>query len=211
MAKICSRCGLIKEFFPNGKSYCRECGNEMCREYKRRNKEKISEYNKKYKENNKEQIRIYNHNYNLENRETIQERQTKTQKERRKIDASFRISKKHRSVLKEDIKREFKMKDNTCNKRYSCDSKFIKEWFEYLFENNMSWDNHGIIWHVDHIKPICSYNLTNKVELKECFHWNNLRPLLIEENQRKTNKIDNKVIEEYNKISKTFLYLYENL
>ena len=49
MSRQCSRCGEMKDEFPNKKTYCRQCGNEMCRDYKRRNKDKIAEYNKTYK------------------------------------------------------------------------------------------------------------------------------------------------------------------
>lgn len=211
MSKECSKCGLMKDDFPHKKSYCRQCGNEMCRDYKRRNKEKIAEYNKKYKEEHKHEVSVYNHNYNLENRQAIQERQTKTAKERRKTDVNYNLIRKHCSRLKKNIKAVFNMKDDKCKELYSCKPSLIIAWFEYLFDKEMSWGNHGSLWHIDHIKPCCSYNLINEPELKACFHWSNLRPLLALENQKKTNKIDEELIKEYKILSEKFLELYENL
>ena len=31
----------------------------------------------------------------------------------------------------------------------------------------MTWDNHGIYWEIDHIKPCSSFNLTNIEEQKQ--------------------------------------------
>lgn len=47
---------------------------------------------------------------------------------------------------------------------------------ESLFENGMNWDNHGE-WHIDHVKPIASFDLTNKTELINCWSLSNLQPL----------------------------------
>jgi hypothetical protein len=211
MSKQCSKCGEMKEDFPHKKSYCRQCGNEMTRDYKRRNKEKIAEYNKKYKEEHKDEVSVYNHNYNLDNRKTIQERQTKTAKERRKTDENYNLIRKYCGRLKKNIKAVFNMKDDKCEELYSCKPSLIIGWFEYLFDKGMNWENHGSLWHIDHIKPCCSYNLINEDELKACFHWSNLRPLLALENQKKTNKIDEELIKEYKTITEIFLELYENL
>jgi len=211
MSRKCSKCGLMKDEFPHKKSYCRQCGNEMCRDYKRRNREKIAEYNKKYKEEHKDEISVYNHNYNLDNRKAIQERVTRTAKERRKTDDNYNIARIYRHRLNKDVKLTFKIDEKRCNKIYSCKPSLIIAWFEYLFNKEMYWKNHGSLWHIDHIKPCCSYNLVNEEELKACFHWSNLRPLLVLENQKKTNKIDEELIKEYKILSENFLELYENL
>jgi hypothetical protein len=211
MSRLCSKCKEMKDDFPHKKTYCRQCGNEMCRDYKRRNKEKIAAYNKIYKEEHKEEVSVYNHNYNLENREAIQERQTRTQRERKKNDAKFNISKKYRSKVQKDVKKKFDIDDNISKELYSCESNLIKEWFKSLFTDEMTWDNHGEVWHIDHIKPCASYDVTKEEELKACFHWSNLRPVKVIENQRKTNKIDSELIEEYKTKANNFLEYYENL
>ena len=38
----------------------------------------------------------------------------------------------------------------------------------------MSWDNYGE-WHIDHIVPCASFDLSKKSEQKKCFHYTNLQ------------------------------------
>jgi len=59
--KLCKRCNVEKEC-PYNKIYCRECQNLFSKEYKKRNKDKISEYNRKYKIEHKEEIKEYKKN-----------------------------------------------------------------------------------------------------------------------------------------------------
>ncbi len=204
MSKQCSRCSEMKDDFPHKKSYCRQCGNKMCRDYKLRNKEKIAAYNKNYKEENKDEISKYNHIYNLENRESIQKRQTKNHRERVKKDENFKLAKKYRARVTKDVKKAFKIENSICEELYGCSNDFIIAWFNHLFKEDMKWNNHGEVWSVDHIKPCCTFNLTNENELKDCFIWSNLRPVLCLENQKKTGKLDEELIEEYKIIANNF-------
>jgi hypothetical protein len=54
----------------------------------------------------------------------------------------------------------------------------------------MTWDNYGE-WHVDHIKPISSFKITEigDKEFMSCWSLENLQPLWGEENIRKSNKL----------------------
>ena len=51
----------------------------------------------------------------------------------------------------------------------------------------MTWDNYGD-WHVDHIRPCCSFDLTKIEEQNICFHYTNLQPLWAEENFKKNGR-----------------------
>lgn len=69
----------------------------------------------------------------------------------------------------------------------------IDEWKKYLenkFEPWMNWDNYGTTgWHIDHIKPCCSFDLTKESERKKCFHYTNTQPLGCKENLSKGSKL----------------------
>jgi hypothetical protein len=59
---------------------------------------------------------------------------------------------------------------------------------EKQFKPGMTKENHGK-WHVDHIKPCSSFDLTKASEQRECFHYTNLQPLWASENLSKGNRI----------------------
>ena len=56
----------------------------------------------------------------------------------------------------------------------------------------MTWDNYGK-WHIDHIKPCSSFDLTCPIQQKLCFHYSNLQPLWAIDNLKKQDKINYKV------------------
>ena len=55
----------------------------------------------------------------------------------------------------------------------------LKRHLEQQFTQEMSWENYGKYWHVDHIRPVCTFHYTsiNDAEFKECWALSNLRPL----------------------------------
>jgi len=61
---------------------------------------------------------------------------------------------------------------------------FLKKWIEWQFNSNMTWENYGSYWHIDHVIPCSQYELN-----KDVFKWNNLRPLEKFKNLSKNNKI----------------------
>lgn len=72
----------------------------------------------------------------------------------------------------------------------------FKAHLESLFTDGMSWENYGFYrvgeprrWHIDHILPCDSFDLTNPDQQKLCFHYTNLRPLWGDLNISKSNKI----------------------
>jgi hypothetical protein len=62
---------------------------------------------------------------------------------------------------------------------------------ESKFTEGMSWSNYGYKgWHVDHIKPCASFDLSDPEEQKKCFHYTNLQPLWWYDNFKKGAKLD---------------------
>lgn len=57
---------------------------------------------------------------------------------------------------------------------------------ESKFDDEMTWDNYGFYgWHIDHIRPVSSFDLTKKSHIAKCFHYTNLQPLWGTENMSK--------------------------
>lgn len=70
-----------------------------------------------------------------------------------------------------------------------CSLEFLKSHLEKQFDDKMTWDNYGNFWHIDHVRPIASFDLSLEEEQKKCFNWRNLQPLEGKENIRKGAKI----------------------
>jgi hypothetical protein len=67
-----------------------------------------------------------------------------------------------------------------------CSIDELKTYLESKFELDMSWDNYGRKgWHIDHIVPLCKFDLSNKVELERACHYTNLQPLWANDNLAK--------------------------
>ena len=55
---------------------------------------------------------------------------------------------------------------------------------EGQFSDGMTWDNYGD-WHIDHIRPCVSFDLTDVEQQQQCFHFSNLQPLWEFDNKSK--------------------------
>lgn len=71
---------------------------------------------------------------------------------------------------------------------YSLDE--LKCHLESQFQQGMSWDNYGEVWHIDHNRPIDSFDITSVEceDFKECWSLDNLKPMFARENLQKSNK-----------------------
>lgn len=65
-----------------------------------------------------------------------------------------------------------------------CSIEQLRTHIEAQWIGSMSWENYGS-WHIDHIKPCASYDLTDEAQQRACFHYSNLQPLWAEDNLRK--------------------------
>jgi hypothetical protein len=68
----------------------------------------------------------------------------------------------------------------------------LKKHLEKQFDKNMTWENRGSYWHIDHIKPQSLFKFTSvdDPEFKECWALSNLQPLEAIANIKKSNKYE---------------------
>jgi hypothetical protein len=165
------------------------------KEYYEKNKEKICKKVNKYRLANKEKINKKKKEYYQENKDKIREKARIYRKERRKTDICFRLKKNIRKSIYCFMKGE--KNGQKTEILIGQKMKEIKEHIEKQFNENMSWDNYGTYFHIDHIIPISLYDFTDKEQIKKCWNKRNLRPLSIKENLIKRDKLDVDLIEQY--------------
>ena len=67
-----------------------------------------------------------------------------------------------------------------------CSIDEFKQYLESKFQLGMTWDNYGRKgWHIDHIVPLCRFDLSDIVQFKKACNFNNLQPLWAKDNLNK--------------------------
>jgi hypothetical protein len=126
--------------------------------------------------------------YREKNKERIRKCMSKYEKNRKKTDPEFKLMKTLRSRLGSALNRVKLNKTYGTIELTGCTVSELKKHIEKQFNNEMTWENHGIYWHLDHIIPYSAFDLTKKTEQFVCFNYRNLQPLECIVNLTKSNK-----------------------
>lgn len=113
----------------------------------------------------KEEIRDYNVEYSKNNRETIQKRHTVYLRNKRKTDPLYKLSASMRSRINKVINCEHKPQTLQL---LGCSYDYLRKWLKFQFKDDMTFENHGSVLHIDHIIPCKHFNLLDD-EKKEMF------------------------------------------
>ena len=143
------------------------------------NREKNKEKKKQYYLDNKEKRR----QYNLNNKEKTR----KYENNKLKTDPIFRFIKYQRSRIRYALKGKRKSKSTI--KLLGCSAEECWKHLEQQFTLGMTRDNYGL-WHIDHIIPCASFDLSDPKQQALCFHYTNLQPLWAIDNMKKGAKLD---------------------
>lgn len=171
-----------KEYIKN-KSY----HSKKNKEYYQKNKVKLLQKAKQYRENNREIICQKLKKWRDNNKEKILKHNRFYVKNKRKTDIKFKILLNIRSRLGNAIKNN--KKSYKTLELLGCSIFELVLYLESKFLKGMNWKNHGRKgWHIDHIIPCASFDLTDPEQQKKCFYYTNLQPLWAEDNIRKGNK-----------------------
>lgn len=104
-------------------------------------------------------------------------------KNRYKTDINFKLRVALRSRLWHALKKSTKI--GSAIDELGCSIDQLKVYIESQFQPGMSWNNHALEgWHIDHIKPLYTFDLSDPVQFKEACHHTNLRPLWKDDNYR---------------------------
>lgn len=119
------------------------------------------------------------------NREVFRVKCREYKKQRRKTDKQFAL----RLAVRERIKRYMKQHraQGSVTSALGCSWSELMRHLESKFQPGMSWENRAD-WHIDHIRPLSSFDLTDPAQFAQAAHYTNLQPLWALDNLRKSNK-----------------------
>ena len=157
--------------------------NERNREYQEANRDKLNEQKREYNKTHKEERKARDKS----NREYNRQRENEYRRNRYANDPEFRILLSCRTRIRKALE-GIGDKVAPTKELIGCSTEDLKKHLESQFVEGMSWDNYGE-WHIDHIKPCASYDLTDPEEQKACFHYENMQPLWAFDNLSKGTKI----------------------
>jgi len=196
-----------KEYFKKYREENKEKLYADAKAYREENKKVLIEKKKIYALNNKTVAEQRKKNWYEKNKNRIlsekKERYKKNRKEiiareQRYIKNNVQAKIRHalRSRLYQAINRG--SKSGSAVSDLGCSIKFFKEYMESMFYSSpevnktMTWENFGIGgWHIDHIIPLSSFDLTDRCQFLKAVYYTNLQPLWAEDNLKKGAMIPN--------------------
>jgi hypothetical protein len=211
--KHCSKCDEAKtlDLFYANSGVCRECNN-----LKRREKYKLDDAHRR------KLIQVaskYKHDKVIKHNLFKQEEQLKIGLDNKRCKYCNEIKCKdrfrHNRLKCKDCERDEpteKFKRYIRTRIYNClrNSNKTKHSIEYLgcssndyfnwilsYNESYNLDNHGKIWHIDHVVPISKFDLNYEEQQMLAFNWRNTMPLSCLENLKKNNKIVPSQIEQH--------------
>jgi hypothetical protein len=171
---------------------CNSCSRKKLDNWREDNKEVFLAHCKKYRDKAESKLK-----------------RNETSRNRYASDPIYKLRNRLRYHYRRAILLGGKKYSNTLNV-LGCSLKFLRKWFEFNFEPEMTWENHGTYWDIDHITPLSSFSHDNLKNNQECFGWKNLCPLEKIANLEKKDKILPEVINYYKERAEEFLKLYPN-
>lgn len=202
----CVSCGAIYEdqsaFYkrPNGSiiGACKKCLSERRKAHYRKNKQAYSDKYKKWALNNPDRVKELHANQRERNKEKISARRSgaaqapEFKKKRNQYERQRRSDPVVRVIesLRVGIAQTMAGQKAGALRNVSYTKEQLISHIEKQFVQGMSWENYGSDWHVDHIRPIASFNITGPDcdDFKACWCLTNLRPLWATENLSKKDK-----------------------
>jgi hypothetical protein len=172
----CSDSKPLSEFYiSNGRrlSWCKSCQCEAQKNYRKLHKERLKAYHAQ--------------NY-LKTKAQRIKRQLAYDARRIETDPTFKLKRLVRDRLRKSVKRAGVLKCSSFRDYIGCTPHFLRQHIESQFSDGMTWDNHGSVWHIDHIVPISFFDLSTASGICAANHFSNLRPLMAHENLSKGNR-----------------------
>ena len=157
---------------------------QYIKKYYQKHRQKLLQYATEYRLLHKEKIQQDMKDYHEKNKKQLNKKHQKYFKIRMETDVSFKLKVYLRIRLGQAIKKSWKA--GSAVKDLGCSVDELKRYLGSKFSSNMSWDNYGSYWEIDHIKPLSSFDLTDREQFLTAANYTNLQPLSIEDHKKKS-------------------------
>lgn len=147
------------------------------------NPEKCKAYDKKWKHGNKETRRAYERKWRKEHPEHY-----RAYRKKRRLDPQVLIRDRLRCRIHAALFVNNVTKTTKTIVLIGCAWKKLHDHVAATFQPGMTWENRHL-WHIDHIRPCASFDLTDPEQQKICFHYSNHQALWAKDNLSKGSKL----------------------
>jgi len=158
------------------------------------NLEQHQESEKRWREDNKEHKSATDKIWREANKQHVRVTQNEYIRRKSSTNPCFKIARALRHRVNEALKTGQK-KGGSAVRDLGCSIEEFKAYLESQFYPNpetgemMTWDNHTVRgWHIDHKKPLSSFDLTDRAQFLDAAHYTNQQPLWWRDNIVKGDK-----------------------
>jgi hypothetical protein len=198
MLSKCNKCEQMKpveEFYKYCLTRCKACTKKQVKQYRKNNPDKIKAEGKANRQKNKEYHKQYGAAYYAANKEKLRQDQKalflqngkkyrQAQLDHRRNTPAARLSHTLRTRARNALKG--RLKAASTQELLGCTFEEARAHIEAQFQPGMTWENYSpATWHIDHIKPLKSFDLFDPAQQKLAFHFTNLQPLWAQDNLSK--------------------------
>ena len=194
--KTCIDCWEDKpnsiEFFAKGRgdnlrNICKYCKSQYSKAYRKANQSYFTAKMRGYRNADPERSRRLNSESYYRNKADRVKRAVTNERKRMAEDPTFLLTKRLRCRVWYALCGAKKQDTNV--RLLGCTPEQARRHVENQFKSGMSWKNYGD-WHIDHIRPCSSFDLTDLEQQRQGFNYTNLQPLWSIENLSKGSKWD---------------------
>jgi len=210
----CSICGHVKspsDFYigtkrgePYQLPWCKACKkvesaksrlkrSDKIKARAQKNKEEIAAYQKEYRKKNAKKLSEFYRKRYLQRKLDPAHRQKVNDWAKAARDANPALRAK--DALSARLSAAFSQSGNSKNFRRTldfvgCSLDELRIHLESRFKKGMTWKNRGKFgWHIDHIIPCSAFDHSDQNQVRQCWHFTNLRPMWWQDNLAKGKRL----------------------
>jgi hypothetical protein len=182
---------------------CKKCAIISANAWRAANSERVKNNDKKYRAKNTDDIKKYKNNYYLLNREIlslkckeyrdlnkdkIKNIKIKWHNANYNSNPQYTIERKLRHRLYMAIKKLYKSGSSVLDLGCTVPVLLVYLNLDCIYKYGIPYTRNEHLFHIDHIIPLSSFDLTDRNQLLKAVNWSNLQILTIRENLMKGDK-----------------------